>query len=373
MKFRSRLFPGVVFAAALGLGYWLQQRSGSSESETTAHMIEQVIDQTEPYTRGVSYKDFTLAAVAGAMSGNFFGGIDAAGLAEWAEQEFARLPRETSRDRDRAFLALDIAAIASEAREFAPLIEQRKRTTREVYRRIESAAPATQLTIYKLYNEGTIIRGPGATFGVDIVLHPDNNDLSAGFAKLLDALFISHVHGDHNDQASSLHSELKAAGKPVILPEDNDALPIGGILDSGTIGTAEWTALRGRHVQIDRPSSFFHFKLGNRTIAHSGDNTRWMSFASSEFAKDLDVLMLKPENLYLHQDTADGTNHLQAAMEESLGKIRPRIVIPHHLLELGHGLGAYGHGMGLKLHSQVPQGTRVQMLHWGESLALEID
>ncbi len=75
----------------------------------------------------------------------------------------------------------------------------------------------------------------------------------------------------------------------------------------------------------------------------------------------------------MHQDTADGTNHLQAAMEETLGKIRPRIVIPHHLLELGHGLGAYGHGMGLKLHSQVPQGTRVQMLHWGESLALEID
>lgn len=373
MKFRSRIFPAAVFAVALGLGYWVQQRDGNSESQTTVRMIEQVIDQTEPYERGVSYKDFTLAAIADSMPANFFGNIDAEGLARWAEQEFVRLPRGTSRERDRAFLALDVAAIASEARQFQPLIEQRKRTTREVYRRIESAAPATQLTLHKLYNEGTIIRGPGATIGVDIVLHPDNDDLSAGFANLLDALFISHVHDDHNDQASSLHSELKKAGKPVILPEDNEALPIGGILDSGTIGTAEWTALRGRHVQIDRPSSFFHFKLGNRTIVHSGDNTRWMSFASSEFAKDLDVLLLKPENLYLHQDTADGVSHLQAAMEESLGKIRPRIVIPHHLLELGHGLGAYGHGMALKLYSQVPDGTRVQMLHWGESLVVEID
>ena len=373
MKFRSRFLLAVVFAGALGLGYWVQQRNGNSELETTVRMIEQVIDQTEPYERGVSYKDFTVGAIVESMPANFFDGIDADGLAGWAEQEFARLPRDAGRERDRAFLALDIAAIASEAREFKPLIEQRKRTTREVYRQIESARPATQVTLHKLYNEGTVIRGPGSTIGVDIVLHPDNDDLSAGFAKLLDALFISHVHGDHNDQASTLHSELKKAGKPIILPKDNDAVPIGGVLDSGTIGTAVWTALRGRHVQIDRPSSFFHFKLGGRTIAHSGDNTRWMGFASSEFAKNLDVLMLKPENLYLHQDTAEGIQHLQAAMEESLGKIRPRIVIPHHLLELGHGLGAYGHGMALKLYSQVPEGTRVQMLHWGESLVLDIE
>ena len=71
----------------------------------------------------------TKAAIAESMPGNFFGGIDAEGLANWAEQEFARLPRDTSRERDRAFLALDVAAIASEARKFAPLIKQRKRTT----------------------------------------------------------------------------------------------------------------------------------------------------------------------------------------------------------------------------------------------------
>ena len=104
---------------------------------------------------------------------------------------------------------------------------------------------------------------------------------------------------------------------------------------------------------------------------HSGDNTRWMTFAKSDPARDVDILLLKPESLYLTQGTSDGINNLQAALKDSLATMRPKLVIPHHLLELGHGLGAYGHGMGLRLYGQVPAGTHVQMLHWGESIQIK--
>jgi hypothetical protein len=77
--------------------------------------------------------------------------------------------------------------------------------------------------------------------------------------------------------------------------------------------------------------------------------------------------IIKPESVYVVDGKWQGG--VQTAMEESLRKLRPRLVIPHHLLEVGHGLGAYGHDMGIRLRNQVPEGTRVQMLQWGESLS----
>jgi len=61
---------------------------------------------------------------------------------------------------------------------------------------------------------------------------------------------------------------------------------------------------------------------------------------------------------------------VQDAMEETLQQINARLIIPHHLLELGHGLGAYGHDMGFRLCQQVPEDVNVQMLNWGETLTL---
>ena len=93
----------------------------------------------------------------------------------------------------------------------------------------------------------------------------------------------------------------------------------------------------------------------------------WMEFAKSEYAKDTDIFLLKPESIYVEREQHSS---IQEAMEGTLREIDARIIIPHHLLELGHGLGAYGHDMGFRLHQQAPEGVDVQMLQWGESLQI---
>jgi hypothetical protein len=94
--------------------------------------------------------------------------------------------------------------------------------------------------------------------------------------------------------------------------------------------------------------------------------TAWMDFAETNYAQGIDIFFLKPESIHVVDGERKGG--IQAAMVESLSKLKPRLVIPHHLLELGHRLGAYGHDMGLRVRTQVPPGTPVQMLHWGESV-----
>ena len=334
-------------------------------------LLQTVIHQSKPYNN--------LEQILPKMPGGFFDLIDAEGLVAWIEKGFKENPPAKNPRRDLLFTALDVAAIASEKDDYSPLVAHRIETTRRVYRQLQERAPADGLVLYKLYNEGTIIRAPGVCVGLDIVLHPKNNDLVPGFVKILDGVFISHSHGDHFDKRSRLVPALKKAGKLVIMPKNNESVALGNVLKTGKVGTLEWAAFRGGHIS---PwlyfSNFYHLKIGEWDIVHSGDNTTWMEYAETEYARDVDIFLLKPESVYtevVRNLILDGEHRggIQAAMEESLLKINPRLVIPHHLLELGHGLGAYGHDMGIRLNDQVPDGARVQMLHWGESLVLPLD
>ena len=65
--------------------------------------------------------------------------------------------------------------------------------------------------------------------------------------------------------------------------------------------------------------------------------------------------------------------YYQQAMEEILHKIKPCMMIPHHLMEFRvHDFEwIYGHEMGMRLKKKVPEGVRVQMLQWGEFIELE--
>jgi hypothetical protein len=93
-----------------------------------------------------------------------------------------------------------------------------------------------------------------------------------------------------------------------------------------------------------------------------------MDFSKSEYAKNIDIFLLKPESTYAREGRPRGGD--QEAMKETLDSIHPRLVIPHHLLELGHGLDAYGHDMGIRLHKQAPSGVKVLMLQWGETVTI---
>ncbi len=108
----------------------------------------------------------------------------------------------------------------------------RKALVRDFYRaRIEKAVREIEQTrvsegmrIWKLYNHGFLVRTPTVSFAFDIVAGvPAENfvvdrALLARLADQADALFVSHVHGDHADTAvARLFLER---GKPVIVPEE---------------------------------------------------------------------------------------------------------------------------------------------------------
>lgn len=320
------------------------------------------------------------------MPEGFFDQINADELVEWIIKGFDENPPVPGHcpKREMLFTAMDVAAIVSEETvryrginnrrllrtyhlDYSALNRLRIESDREVLRNIQKRESSAAPVMYKMYNEGVVICTDEVCFGVDIFLHPENHDLAPEFAEMLDGLFITHAHFDH--YCRILSTEFENVNKPVILPQDDKSVPIGEKLISGELGSVGWTAFRGGHLSLAF-SSFFLFQTGEWRILHSGDNTIWIDFARSEYARDIDVFFLKPESIYLENGERK-TGGIQDAMEETLGLINAKIVIPHHLLELGHGLGAYGHDMGFRLHSQVPEETTVQMLNWGESMILD--
>lgn len=314
--------------------------------------------------KGIPYNG--LREFAGKIPQDYFKDVDADSLIGWIEQGFEHHPANEGRKRDSFFIALDVAMISSEEKDYSAMVQHRAKTTRMICQALEAWEATEDLTVYKLYNEGTIIRAPGVCLGVDIVVEPANNDLAPGLARTLDALFITHSDGDHYDYGSSLISELQKAGKPVILATDDSSVPIGGITASGTVGSIGWTSFRGAHCNM-RFSGFFHFRVGEWSILHSGDNTRWMDFTESTYAKDLDLFLFKPESIY---GSSPQYQDIQEALKETLDKMQPRLLVPQHMLEIGHGMDAYGYDMGIRLYDEAPLATKVQMLDWGEQLVV---
>lgn len=107
----------------------------------------------------------------------------------------------------------------------------RKALVREFYRaRIEKAVRDIEQTrlseglrIWKLYNHGFLVRSAAVSFAFDIVAGVPEQDflvettVLARLADQADALFLSHVHGDHaRIDVASLFLER---GKPVVAPE----------------------------------------------------------------------------------------------------------------------------------------------------------
>jgi beta-lactam-binding protein with PASTA domain len=287
----------------------------------------------------------------------------------WIKEGFLKYPPHAGSDPEREllFTGMDVLTAIDEDTGFSYINSLDADDTRSVFNQIISTAESEMLIIYKLYNEGVIIAFGGTYVGIDIVLPAEDNDLAKGFAKLLDCLLVTHTDMDHRDYVSDLHRELNKAGKTVVVLDDVSSKKIGEEITSGKTGDVVWTGFKGGHLDL-RFSGFFLLTLGNKwKILHSGDNTRWLDFAATGYAEDIDVFLFKPES------RADGEGYLQGrdVIAETLELIHPRILIPHHLLEFGHGLGAYGHDMGIRLIGQSPQGVDVVMLNWGESIKIE--
>ena len=350
-----------IYAALITLiSIQVLSKTGFCIEDTCQSTIQKVHSLAAPYNN--------ISEISSKIPSDSFDKIDSKEIIQWIKDGFKKYPPGKNSIRDLLFTGLDVAAIAGEKEKYISLYQYSAQCTRDVYHALESSIPSDDhLIIYKLYNEGTILSASDICIGIDIVLENQNDDLAAGFAQKLDALLISHSHGDHFDTRSQLHAELKKANKPIVITDDQPSAALGDKLLSGQIGNLKWISFKGGHVDLNF-SSFFLLTIADKwKVIHSGDNTRWLEFAKSEYANNIDVFLLKPESMFSGRE---GHTGIQEAMIETLQRIHPRYVIPHHLLELGHGKDAYGHDMGLRLSQQAPSGVDVVMLQWGEALRL---
>ncbi|MGE5812489.1 MAG: hypothetical protein ACM339_13360 [Ignavibacteria bacterium] len=310
--------------------------------------IEPIIDLAVPYNQ--------ISELKGKIPGDFFKSKDANTLIQWIKQGFYLHKNINDPERIQFFYGLDLAALASDTLKFFPLYELKKESEINILTDLINSKPAENLTAYKMYNEGVILRSADICIGIDIVLSPENKDIPRLYAEFLDGLLVTHSDWDHYDNQSTFISELKRRNKPVILPADNKSLPLGGILDSGKIKEFEWTAFKGGHLDL-KFTSLYLVKIRNWKVLHSGDNTAWLNFGNSDYARGIDIFFFKPESIEL-------------PIEKALEKIHSKIVIPHHLLELGHELWAISHDTGIRVIEQAKNNSQVIMLQWGEKLSL---
>ncbi|MBI4875281.1 MAG: MBL fold metallo-hydrolase [Acidobacteria bacterium] len=144
---------------------------------------------------------------------------------KWADDILDRYPPAVPEHpvRRAALIRLDdVLHIESAPRK--PLVQQFYRARIEkAVREIERTRVTEGMRIWKLYNHGFFVRTAGVSFAIDIVPGTNERGFSVDAPALervadqADAFFISHLHGDHANQAVA--RLFLARGKPVVAPE----------------------------------------------------------------------------------------------------------------------------------------------------------
>ena len=197
--------------------------------------------------------------------------------------------------------------------------------------------PVTKgLRIYKLYNDGFIIKSKKATVAIDLIPGGPNDkpfitdSIIYGIAGKCDALFISHVHADHANL--NIAKSFAARGKRVIVPNgvwvgvDSLIQPIevGGVETDIEFEELDLTlhVLPGHQDNIYNNINVVEFH-GEGTVAQTGDqwngpDLSWIVNVYKHY--NIDVLM---PNCWIHD------------MEESIRGFNPKLIITGHENELG--------------------------------------
>ena len=192
--------------------------------------------------------------------------------------------------------------------------------------------------LFKLYNDGFIVRGGGVTVGFDLCgtrqgvkYIPDS--LMQELVGRCDMLFISHRDPDHAD--AIVVEMASQAGIPVYGPEDysNGKTQKIRMEDFGsrslatrrTGTTLEVQALPGH--QDDLQNNIYVVTLPNGcTVAHCGDQYSredlvWLKDVSGKMARPLDILIIDCWAMEL---------------AETVTGFAPRLVVSGHENEMGH-------------------------------------
>lgn len=157
------------------------------------------------------------------------------------------------------------------------------RAMKQMLREIDTDRTESGLVVWKFYNMGFVVKSKGHIIGFDLwpgavsgrQYTPEQLDV---LTRKLDALFISHEHGDHVSR--QLVEALLKAGKTVVVPDPAKALPglsspnlvaMYGANSERQINEIRVRALPG--AQGKTPCNIYVVTLDGMNIVHNGDNT----------------------------------------------------------------------------------------------------
>lgn len=193
------------------------------------------------------------------------------------------------------------------------------------------------LRVYKIYNDGYIVRTRSLTVGFDLCgtrgpfkVLPDS--LMHQLVVACDVLFISHRDPDHADRG--VVAMAHETGIPVYGPADYDngqIVPVREDFKAVQLGTRRGSVtvlpLPGHQDDLQNNIYVVSFPEGY-VVAHAGDqynegDMAWLSCAREKMSRPLDILIV---------------NGWAMRLKETIEGFSPRLVISGHENEMGHGI-----------------------------------
>lgn len=191
--------------------------------------------------------------------------------------------------------------------------------------------------LYKIYNDGFIIRTKGLTFAVDLNSRAGTIVSEEVMSQLVNhcaGLFITHNHSDHYDL--KVVDMFKSQGKPVYAidefrPDDPDIIhcypPAPGKsrdLDAALGGTSMKVRIFPGHQGDLQDNNYVFYLPEGYTVAHIGDqfldnDMEWIDHVHEEV--DIDVLIME---CWINQEP------------RAIAGYGPKLIVSGHENEMGH-------------------------------------
>lgn len=253
----------------------------------------------------------------------------------WVAVQLAEFPPATVRQpmRKLALTTLDDVLHLIPAPETRPVADFLQRQVELALAGIDGPPPSSGAKIWKLYNDGFVVRTSDHIYGFDI--NPGvgkavmTSDQMARLAGKLEVLFISHRHGDHaNAEFADLMLEQ---GKTVVINPDiwpdksggkGKLLRIGGDMSDEAAGIM-FEVFPGH--QSDIPNNVYLVTVDGVKVMHTGDQFSKYDLDGwiNEFSDSWRVDVLLP-------------NCWTLEIGRMVESIAPKVVITGHENELGH-------------------------------------
>ncbi|MCK4819813.1 hypothetical protein KA005_28875, partial [bacterium] len=219
-----------------------------------------------------------------------------------------------------------------------------------------------EAAIWIMYNQGFVIKTSRIVFAFDLVdgYYGWTTYLPPELIKQIKVLFISHCHGDHYDK--SVVDTVMAYGGYVVVPSEDSYM--GNV----PMAAGDSLTILGLHIKA-------HYGLHNAPVRihevtcpnglkflHTGDNQTSETLPEVD---SLDVLLL---SAWVNES---GSATAVVGMRNCIDRLKPTVMIPGHIQELGHGYSPGNPTSRVPYEwafevDDEPVAAEVQVMAWGE-------